>query len=90
MGYLIFGTISFILIILVYQNLKKRKLRNDTQEIRMSWGIPKPKHNFNFIKICKYADATKANFHRLTDQTIEDIDFNNLFMIVDRTTSKVG
>ncbi|MCZ8217251.1 MAG: DNA mismatch repair protein MutS, partial [Cyclobacteriaceae bacterium] len=47
-------------------------------------------HDFNFIKICKYADATKANFHRLTDQTIQDIDFNNLFIIVDRTTSKVG
>jgi DNA mismatch repair ATPase MutS len=90
MGYLIFGAISFILILLVYQNLKKRRLRNDTQEIRMSWGIPKSKHDFNFIKICKYADATKANFHRLTDQIIQDIDFNNLFIIVDRTTSKVG
>jgi DNA mismatch repair ATPase MutS len=30
------------------------------------------------------------NFHRLSEQTINDIDFYNLFTFIDRTTSKIG
>ncbi|MBY0432644.1 MAG: DNA mismatch repair protein MutS, partial [Cyclobacteriaceae bacterium] len=46
---------------------------------------------FAFRSIRHYADAVGGNtFHRLTDQTQEDIDLHGLFACIDRTTSKVG
>lgn len=90
MDYLILGSIFIILIFLVIQNQKKRKAKDEIQKIRMDWGHPKAKNQFQFVKISRYADVTKEKFHRLTEQTIEDIDFNRLFTFIDRTTSKVG
>jgi hypothetical protein len=90
MEYLIFGSIIIILIFLVIQNLNKGKTKGEIQKIRMDWGHPKAKNQFQFVKISRYADVTKEKFHRLTEQTIDDIDFNRLFTFIDRTTSKVG
>jgi hypothetical protein len=90
MVYLIFGLISFILVILVIHHFNKGKTKKKIEEIRAAWGNPK-RESFDFDCICKYADTIKdAKFHRLTDQTIEDIDFYGLFQFIDRTTSKVG
>lgn len=90
MGYLILGLIGFILVILVIHHFNKRRKKRNIERIRTAWGNPK-KESFDFDCICKYADTVKENkFHRLTDQTIEDIDFYGLFKFIDRTTSKVG
>jgi DNA mismatch repair ATPase MutS len=90
MEYLILGLISLILVILVTHNTNKRRTKKKIEEIRTAWGNPK-KELFAFDSICKYADTVKENkFHRLTDQTIEDVDFYGLFQFIDRTTSKVG
>lgn len=90
MEYLIFGLIGFILVILVIHHFNKGRTKKKIEEIRTSWGNPK-KESFDFDSISKYADAVKdSKFHRLTDQTIEDIDFYGLFAFIDRTTSKVG
>ncbi len=90
MEYIIFGSIIIILIFLVIQYLNKGKSTDEIEKIRMDWGNPKSKDQFNFVKISRYADVVKEKFHRLTDQTIEDIDLNKLFTFIDRTTSKVG
>src|SRR5450759_48851 len=48
--------------------------------------------SFNFESIERYfrkKDQTDA-FQVLSDKTCNDLDFNELFMFVDRTTSKVG
>ena len=90
MEYLILGLIGFILVILVIHHVNKGRTKKKIEEIRTAWGNPK-KESFDFDCICKYADTVKENkFHRLTDQTIEDIDFYGLFQFIDRTTSKVG
>lgn len=90
MEYLILGLIGFILVILVIHHVNKGRTKKKIEEIRKAWGNPK-KESFDFDCICKYADTVKENkFHRLTDQTIEDIDFYGLFQFIDRTTSKVG
>ena len=90
MEYLILGLIGFILVILVIHHVNKGRTKKKIDEIRTAWGNPK-KESFDFDCICKYADTVKENkFHRLTDQTIEDIDFYGLFAFIDRTTSKVG
>ena len=90
MEYLIFGLIGFIIVILVIHHVNKGRTNKKIEEIRKSWGNPK-KESFDFDSISKYVDTVKdSKFHRLTDQTIEDIDFYGLFAFIDRTTSKVG
>ena len=90
MEYLILGLIGFILVILVIHHVNKGRTKKKIEEIRTAWGNPK-KESFDFDCICKYADTVKENkFHRLTNQTIEDVDFYGLFAFIDRTTSKVG
>jgi ABC-type transport system involved in cytochrome c biogenesis ATPase subunit len=90
MDYLIIGSIIIISIILIIQHVNKKRAKKKVQQIRSGWGIPKV-DSFNFYAIRKYADTVKDNvFHRLTEQTIEDIDFYGLFAFIDRTTSKVG
>ena len=90
MNYLIFGSITIIGVFVVIHYLNKRKREKQIAQIREGWGKPKTEA-FHFESIKKYADATNENsFHRLTDQTMEDIDLHGLFAFVDRTTSKVG
>lgn len=90
MEYLIFGLTGFIIAILVIHHVNKGRTKKKIEEIRTGWSNPK-KESFDFDSISKYADTIKeSKFHRLTNQTIEDIDFYGLFAFIDRTTSKVG
>jgi len=90
MEYLILGLIGVILVVLIIHHVNKSNKKRRIDEIRTAWGNPK-NELFDFDSICKYADiANESKFHRLTAQTIEDIDFHGLFACIDRTTSKVG
>jgi DNA mismatch repair ATPase MutS len=90
MEYLIFALIGVIIVILVILHVNKVRTKKKIEEIQTAWGKPK-KETFDFYIISNYADTVKENkFHRLSDQTIEDIDFYGLFAFIDRTTSKVG
>jgi DNA mismatch repair ATPase MutS len=91
MEYLIIGSVIVILVFIVIQYLKKTKSKSEIETIRLEWGKPKSRnYEFHFATIRKYANAINESFHRLTDQTIEDIDFHRVFMFIDRTTSRVG
>lgn len=90
MEYFVFGLVSILILLLLVQYLSKGRSKGDIKKIRLDWGNPKSKSHFNFIGIEKYADTVKESFHRLTDQTLEDIDFHKIFKFIDRTTSKVG
>ncbi len=90
MEYLIFGLIGIIIVILVIHHANKNRTKKKIEEIRAAWGKPK-NESFDFDSICHYANTVNENkFHRLTEQTIEDIDLHGLFAFIDRTTSKVG
>jgi hypothetical protein len=90
MEYLIFGTILIILVLLVIHNSNRRNSKKKIEQIRAAWGNPKA-NSFYFNGIRTYADIVQENcFHKLTEQTIDDIDFFGLFAFIDRTTSKVG
>ncbi len=90
MEYLILGLIGITIVILIIHHVNKGRTNKKIEAIRTAWGIPKIE-SFDFDSICKYADTVQENkFHRLTDQTLEDIDFYGLFSFIDRTTSKVG
>lgn len=90
MGYIIFGLVIVIIVILLFHYANKINKKKKLEEIQRIWGNPK-NEPFNFDYISIYGDLVKdARFHRLTRQTIEDIDFFDLFRFIDRTTSKVG
>ena len=89
MGYLIFGTIIVIAVLLILRFINKLRIDKKIDQIRSSW-INRKRESFDFVRISRYADLVEQKFHRLTDQTIEDIDFHKLFAFIDRTTSKVG
>ena len=90
MSYLVFGAILTLLTFIFIYLLNKRKSRKQVEQIRAAWGNSKTEF-FNFDGIKNYSEEVKGNnFHHLTEQTINDIDFYGLFEFIDRTTSKVG
>ena len=65
--------------------------KKQTERLETSFGILKD-DSFDFKSIKKYfenKDNSKA-FQVLSDKTCNDLDFEELFMFLDRTTSKVG
>ncbi|MDQ2719199.1 MAG: DNA mismatch repair protein MutS [Bacteroidota bacterium] len=90
MNYLFFIAILAVLIFIFINYSNKRKYRKQISQIRGAWGNPKSEL-FNFDGIKNYSEEVRGNnFHLLTEQTIDDIDFHGLFEFIDRTTSKVG
>ena len=58
--------------------------------IRWSWGKPTGKY-LNFDSIKEYATLDQTNhFHKLTSQTLKDIDIESLFTVLNRTMTTVG
>ncbi|MFM8849093.1 MAG: MutS-related protein [Cytophagales bacterium] len=81
---------GLIAIVVILHHAHKRANQKKLAQIRSNWGKPK-KQSFDFDYIERFADVTSNNsYHRLTEQTKQDIDFNSVFMFVDRTTSSVG
>jgi DNA mismatch repair ATPase MutS len=90
MGYLFLGILAIALVILTIRTANKRRVKGQLKGLRSSWGQPKIESP-DFDSISRYAEVDDARaFHRLTAQTIQDIDFHGLFAFIDRTTSKVG
>ena len=87
--YVTFGLIMAAIILIAFQVMKGRSSA-EIEQIRSAWGNPKAKDDFHFVRIGRYAEIEKEKFHRLTDQTMEDIDFYRLFKFIDRTTSRIG
>ncbi len=82
------GALLVLVLILIYQNRNRnRALRKKIDE---QWGKPKGEY-FDFEYISRFANNySNEAFHRLSNQTINDIDFYKLFSFIDRTTSRVG
>lgn len=90
MNYLLFGAMLTLLTFIFIYLLNERRSRKQIEQIRTAWGNSKTEF-FNFDGIKNYSEEVKGNnFHHLTEQTINDIDFYGLFEFIDRTTSKVG
>ena len=87
----IVASVVLILCIIVYLHFTSSvRAKDKIETIRIAWSQPKTGW-FQFDSIGKLAALTKEKgFHQLTEQTIYDIDFYNLFRFIDRTTSKIG
>lgn len=90
MEYLILGFITLFFIAFLLPYFQRNRSKKNLEAIQENWGKIK-NELFYFNRIANYADASSTgSFHRLNQQTLEDIDFHALFEFVDRTTSKVG
>jgi len=90
MLYLIAGLIAALFIVLSIRNSRRTREKKTVEQLRASWGKPTA-GPFPFERIEKYATLSGGNeFHRLSKQTLNDIDFLELFAFLDRTTSKIG
>lgn len=71
----------------IFLNNKK----NCIKKLEASWGNIK-QDDFNFDLIDNYFRKKKhcSFFHRMSDRTMNDIDFKELFSFVDRTQSRIG
>jgi DNA mismatch repair ATPase MutS len=88
--YLIGIFIIVAIVIVVLNRLKIAKQQKQLEDIRAEWGQPKT-GELHFRRISRYSEiVNKDAYHQLSDQTIFDIDFYNLFGFIDRTTSKIG
>jgi DNA mismatch repair ATPase MutS len=72
--------------------LNKRKLKK-IELLTKKWGIQKENEYFNFETIEQYFVNTikkEQAYHIISDQTNNDLDLNEIFKFIDRTTSKIG
>ncbi len=87
--------IILILVILIYL-LKDHLNKRESKKIELltkKWGIQKENEYFNFETIEQYFVNTikkEQAYHIISDQTNNDLDLNEIFMFIDRTTSKIG
>lgn len=84
----------FLLLLTITGMLAARKFKikqkNKIVALQKQWGEEK-KGDFNFNYISIYTEQNKEKgFHQLSQQTKSDIDFNDLFCLVDRTSSNAG
>jgi DNA mismatch repair ATPase MutS len=70
--------------------IKKKRLKKLLTQIREDWGRRKTESsNFNLIENFSLLTTT-IPFHKLTPQTINDVDIHEVFSFIDRTNSKPG
>lgn len=90
MIYLAVSVLVVVFVILYLDAASKKKSRELIEKIRNRWGSPKT-DELNFYRIGRYAALSEQKMpHTLSQQTLDDIDFQQLFVFIDRTTSAVG
>ncbi|MGY0407560.1 MAG: MutS-related protein [Polaribacter sp.] len=88
-------TLILILITIWLTNnyFKKKKLKSLRNKYSENWGKPKKNNYYNFDSIGKYFENNthkKKAFHIIPKKTQLDLDINELFKFIDRTSSKIG
>jgi len=89
--------LGFILILIVIYlvDIQLKKARNKTTKKTLieNWGKPKNENYFNFDLIDQFFKNHKSPknlFQIISDNTWIDLDLNDFFKFLDRTTSKIG
>jgi DNA mismatch repair ATPase MutS len=76
-------------IIICLRHQRRIRMKQRLEAIRKEWGFPKAT-DLAFGRIEKYDLLASDHSHSLSSQTLNDIDFQELFCFLDRTTSKTG
>lgn len=91
---LILGVVIILILLFLINNYKKKKRKQRlVNNIRSSWGNPKDFSDSRFDLIKRYFENTEQEndiFHRISDRTVRDLNIDDVFKVIDRTSSKVG
>lgn len=91
MNWIIGILVSLVILFLVNNYIKKKRLQNLKKRLLANWGKPKETKYFNFYVIKKYFEnSNKEFYHQIPDNTKDDLDLEELFKFLDRTSSKIG
>lgn len=87
--------IAFVLVVLflIHNYRKKVWFKKVKDALLKNWGKSKEKKYFNFYAIKKYFENNlhkKEAYFEISEQTNADLDIDELFKYIDRTTSKIG
>ena len=90
----ILGFTFILVVILLFKNyFRKKKLSKLKEKLLRNWGKPKDKEHFNFHVIGQYFENYNDKdqlYHTISDRTSNDLDLDELFKYIDRTSSKIG
>ena len=93
MNWVIGLSILIIAIYLINYQIRRRKLLILKKHLKNNWGKTKVDGYYNFDVIDQYFQNSKKRetaFHIISDQTKDDLDINDLFKYLDRTSSRIG
>ncbi len=82
-----------IVIYLMNNHYKKKRLKNLKQQFIKNWGKPKKDLIFNFHSIGKYFENNKNEkdtYNIISERIKSDLDLDEIFQFIDRTSSKIG
>lgn len=85
--------IILILFFLIYNYRRKKKKQQTLRDLVNNWSKPKKQDEFHFGSIEKYFrnnNQKEKAFHVISDSCATDLDINETFKIIDRTSSKIG
>lgn len=87
--------VAFFLILLFLANnyYRKKRLKKLKADLLKNWGKTKEKGYFNFYSIKQYFENNihkNEAFQRISERTNTDLDIDELFKFIDRTSSKIG
>ncbi|WP_299523327.1 DNA mismatch repair protein MutS [uncultured Lutibacter sp.] len=90
----ILGFLFVLIIVFLYSNYaNKKKLAKLKKRFIENWGNPKSNDYFNFYVIGAYFENNEHKnkaFHVLSEKIKIDLDIDELFKFIDRTSSKIG
>lgn len=93
MTLVVYTLLLFLLVILFINVTATKKQKKLKTLIQNQWGKAKIEEPFNFDFIERYFVNNvkeKTCFHLISESSIHDLDFHEIFKFIDRTTSKIG
>ena len=90
----ILGILFVLIVIFIYSNYaRKKRVTKLKKWFTEDWGKPKTNDYFNFYVIGKYFENNEHKnkaFHIISQKVKTDLDIDDLFKFIDRTSSKIG
>ena len=93
MNWILGITSVLVLIFLLNNYYRKKRFKNLKINLLKNWGKQKENEYFNFYIIKQYFENNfhkNHSYHKISERTSVDLDIDELFKFIDRTSSKIG
>lgn len=88
------GVIVILILLFILSSYRnKKRIKKTKNDLLNNWSKQKSQDEFRFVSIEKYFNNNnekKDAFHIISDRCATDLDINEIFKIIDRTSSKIG